>query len=230
MKNCLKSAQFFLIFLFMTTGLFAQVPSVIEKIRIPLWSEIDAYPDSEEARAAAKGEYNYPVEQVKKTAPFLLNGMVYGWNFVYVPSDKLRGVDEYFEVTEIADFEPYLSKVTYTSPWQEDNRINVWCEYSRTDAQIQNYYNWSTIEHPVIHGRGYGELSDGFDGFTNAAKDALKNAVREYYRKILKNKPKEISGSVLIKDEPLSGINSGKYVVNLDFYLECDRILRYTAF
>ena len=82
----------------------------------------------------------------------------------------------------------------------------------------------------MIRGRGYGKVSDGFEGYKNAAKDALKNAVREHYRKIVKNKPKEITGSVLIKDIPVTGVVSGKYVINLDFFLEYGRIIEYSTY
>lgn len=73
-------------------------------------------------------------------------------------------------------------------------------------------------------------IADGFDGITNAANDALKNAVREHYRQILKNKPKEIDGHVIIRGTPQIGINAGRYVVELDFFLETDRIVKYTQF
>lgn len=231
-KTMTKSFKIFLclICFLLSSKIFAQVPSVIEKIRIPIWAELDAYPESEEAQDLSKGQFDYPIRQLKKTAPFLFSGMVYGWNFVYVPSDKARGVEEYFEVTEVASFEPLIPMIKYVSPWEEQGRLYVWCEYVRTQAQIQNYYLWSSIQNPVIHGRGYGNVSDGFNGFTDAAKDALKNAVREHYRKTIKDKPKEITGSVLIRNEPTIGIDAGRYTVNLDFYLESGRIIKYTTY
>lgn len=228
-KITIKSFLFVILFFF-NFGLSAQVPSVIQKIRIPIWAELDAYPASQEAQDLSKDQYYYPIKELKKTAPFLFSGMVYGWNFVYVPSDKTRGVEEYFEVTEISTFEPLKPMIKYVSPWEEQGKLYVWCEYERTQPQIQNYYLWSSIQNPIIHGRGYGEISDGFDGFTDAAKDALKNAVRDYYRKTIKDKPKEITGAVLIRDEPIIGIDSGHYIVKLDFYLESGRIVKYTTY
>ena len=81
-----------------------------------------------------------------------------------------------------------------------------------------------------IKGRGNGKISDGFDGIQNAAKNALKEAIREHYREIIKNKPKEISGKVIIRKTPKVGINSGQYVIELDFLLESDRIVMYTMY
>ena len=35
---------------------------------------------------------------------FLFEGMIYGWKFVYTPSDVARGVEEYLEVVPIQEF------------------------------------------------------------------------------------------------------------------------------
>lgn len=209
---------FIIISLIFSVNLFAQTPSVVKNIRIPLWAELDAFPGSDQQ------------VQIREVAPFLINGMVYGWNFVYVPGDKARGVEEELEVTEIVASDVLSGGITYVSPWIEKNRLNYWCEYTRTQSQIQNYEFWSSINNPRIQGRGYGPIEEGFEGIKTAAKDALKEAVRSYYRNVIKNKPKEITGSVLIRDLPAVGISSGRYVINLDFFLECGRIVEYTVY
>lgn len=229
-KNLLNKLIALLILLLSANVLFAQTPSVIEHIRIPLWAELDAYPGSAEAQDTSAGVYDYPISRIHEVAPFLISGMVYGWNFVYTPSDKARGVEEFFEITEIQPLNPPYEKITYVSPWIQDNRLNCWCEYTRTEPQIQNYYLWSSIQNPVIHGRGYGKIEKGFDGIKDAAQDAVKEAVRDYYRAIIKNKPKEISGAVLVRNIPTIGIKSGQYIINLDFFLECGRILEYKLY
>lgn len=228
MKRIVKKNIPFLFLFFTAVNVFSQVPSFTEKIRIPLWAEIDVYPGLE-GSADYEG-YEYPVKEIKKTAQFLLNGMVYGWDFVYVPSDKARGVEEYFEITEIHSVGDSFNKISYSSPWIDDTLLKCWCEYNRTKVEIDNYKSWSSIIHPLIRGKGYGSIELGFDGIREAAKDSLKNAVREYFRGKVKNKPKEISGSVLIKNEPLLGIDSGRYTINLDFFLEYDKIIEYTVY
>lgn len=210
--------------------LYSQTPSVIQNIRIPLWAELDAYPELEAAADIDAGRYEYPQKEISQVAPFIINGMVYGWEFSYVPSDKARGVEEELEVTEIMPSDLIAGGISYVSPWIENNRLNYWCEYHRTPAQIQNYDLWSSIRNPKIQGRGYGPLSDGFDGIKTASKEALKDAIRAYYRNVIKNKPKEIRGSVLIRDMPTIGITSGRYVINLDFFLECGKIVEYTVY
>jgi len=217
---------FFLIFLFFP--LFSQTPSVVEHIRIPLWAELDAYPELlQDSEIEAE---SYPIKKIREVAPFLISGMVYGWDFVYTPSDAARNVEEYFELTEKKVSDKELIGIKYSSPWIQDNRLNCWCEYTRTPMQIQNYNLWASIQNPTIQGQGFGSISLGFDGIVEATKDAVKKAVREHYRGQIKNKPKEITGSVLIRKQPLLGIDAGKYTIKLDFFLECGTIRYYTVF
>lgn len=211
-------------------GLFAQTPSVIRNIRLPLWAELDAYPGLEQSSDENEGQFDFPISQMKKIAPLIINGMVYGWNFVYVPLDKARGVEEYLEITEIIPADVIRGGISYASPWVSENNLNCWVEYTRTDSQVQSYNLWASIQNPVIAGIGYGSIEKGFEGIEEAARESLKAAIRNYYRKTIKNKPKEITGSVLIRKFPTLGIDSGRYVINLDFFLECGKIIEYSVY
>lgn len=213
-----------------TMQFFAQTPSVVRHIRLPLWAELDAYPGLELSGNMDEGQFDFPISQMHKIAPLIINGMVYGWNFVYVPYDKARGVEEYLEITEIVPSDVIRGGITYVSPWIENNNLNCWVEYTRTDSQVQSYNLWASIQNPVIGGIGYGSIEKGFEGIEEAARESLKAAIRNYYRKTIKNKPKEITGSVLIRKFPTLGIDSGRYVINLDFFLECGKILEYSVY
>ena len=222
---------FMLIFLIgMISPLFSQTPSVVRNIRLPLWAELDAYPGLELTSDENAGQFDFPISQMHKIAPLIINGMVYGWNFVYVPYDKARGVEEYLEITEIVPAEVIRGGIKYSSPWIENNNLNAWVEYTRTDSQVQSYNLWASIQNPVIAGIGYGSVEKGFEGIEEAARESLKAAIRNHYRKTIKNKPKEITGSVLIRKFPTLGIDSGRYVINLDFFLECGRIVEYSVY
>ena len=209
---------------------FSQTPDIVEHIRIPLWAELDAYPGLAEAQDTSAGVFDYSTARLKTLAPFIIGGMVYGWNFSYTPSDKLRGVEEYMDFSPVRELGEAEQSIAYTKPWVEEGKVYCWVEFTRTEAMIRNYYLWASITNDTVHGIGYGKISDGFDGITNAVRDAIKNAVRAYFRTKIKNKPKEIRGKVLLRREPLIGIDAGRYKVQLDFFLETDKILPYTQF
>ena len=244
MERYLQKLKLFLVFtLIFTSGglgfggstLFAQTPSIVRHIRFPIWAEVDAYPGTQAATDDIDAkEFSYPIARIKETVPFLIEGLVYGWNFTYVPSDKTRGVEEFFEIEPVQKLSDGQKNdggtIEYSSVWIENNRFNCWVDFTRTDHQVQTYNLWASIQNPTIQGRGYGDLTKGFDGIKEAAEDSLKNAVRSYYRNLIKNKPKQITGAVLLRKTPLLGIDSGRYVINLDFFLECGTIEEYTQF
>lgn len=219
-----------IVVLFFASTLSAQTPSIIEHIRFPLWAELDAYPGLTNVQKQTTGIFDYPVERIKQTAPFLIAGMVYGWDFTYTPSDKMRSVAEYFSFSLCQEQGKELEQISYSDPWIENNTLNCWVEFTRTPQMIQSYYLWASINHPSIHGKGFGKIENGFDGITDATKEALKDAVRTYFRSHIKNKPKEITGKVLIRGQPEIGIDSGRYIVQLDFFLETVRIIPYTLY
>ncbi|MBQ9630434.1 MAG: hypothetical protein IJR49_02475, partial [Treponema sp.] len=196
----------------------------------------DAYPglaeeiSEQDATGIEDGIFDYSISRLRKISPFIIHGMVHGWEFTYTPSDRLRRVDEFFELSELSHPVAVASSIEYSEPWVKDGRVGVWVQFVRSEQLIREYKIWQSIVNPRISGTGYGKISDGFDGITTAAEDALKDAVRSYYRTKIKNKPKEISGRVLVMKEPVVGISSGRYKMQLDFFLETDKIISYTQF
>ena len=244
-KQALSKAAPFFVFLLIAIGqLYPQELSFQRKIRLPLWAELDAYPGLVEADPSKKGEkklpydetkynkgiFDHAIGQMKKITPFLMNGMVYGWEFDYTPSDKLRGVPEYFEVKEIRSFEQESSKIRYEKPWFDESKVHCWAVFERDEGMVQSYDQWADVRNPRILGIGGGKIYKGFEGIQDAAQNALKDAVRTYYRKILRNKPKQITGRVLINKVPAILINSGEYQIQLDFFLETGIIKEYQNF
>ena len=58
----------------------------------------------------------------------------------------------------------------------------------------------------------------------------MKQAVRTFERSHVKTKPKEIIGKALLSKPPVIGIEAGRYMVALDFFMESDRIIEYKTF
>ena len=225
------------------TGIFLSVAclsaqsSSVKNIRFSLWADLDAYPglvlpddSGSKTDTSLNNIFDYSVNELKKIAPFLIEGMVYGWNFSYTPYDKIRAVPEYFEYSAIRNLDINSDKILYTKPWIEDNRLCVWVEFERSEYMLEYYNHWQSVIYPEIRGIGKGEISDGFDGIQAATKEALKDAVRTYFRSQVKNKPKRIDGKVIILGQPRLYTDSGQYVVELDFFLETDKIVNYHQF
>ena len=239
-RNPIKKIFAFSLFFFLVQPflLYSQVPSQKEQLRIQIWAELDAFPGSfekEDTDTAAsqnnsKGMYSFAIQRAKEVAPFLIAGMLDGWTFDYVPYDKARKVSEIFDFGEVRAFNPKVNTIEYKEPKVDENRLLCWAYCDRTPSQQLSYERWASIVHPRISGHGASSVEDGFEGIKAACENAVKDAVREYWRTMSKNKPKEIYGTVLLIDSPRIYISEGQYVVDLDFFLKTDRIVLYSYF
>lgn len=224
-----------LIFVFLLTAalLFAD-PEDITFIRIRLWAPFDEVPSLENS-ASGKSGYNasdplkHASDLLKETGNFVINAMVYGWNFSITPKDNTRGVKEYVEFTPIKETSVDTFDITWSNIVYEQDRITCWVEFDRTPLMMHTKAWWNSVNCPRIHGTGESVYTGKIDAIKQAFFDAAKNAVLNYVQKLEKNKPKEITGSLLLKtDTPGLRIDSGKYVSDLDFFLHVDKIVRYS--
>jgi len=194
-------------------------------------SEIKNTLDSTDTKTENSG-YKYSINAIHKILPFILEGSLYGWNFDYTPSDKTRDVLEYFELSSIQEVLISDPQIVYDSPLITDfgNNFSCWITYSFTKHQTELQQYRKSINFPKISGKGSAPIQDETEGIKKAFTNAAKNAIREYYRTVIKNKPKEITGTVYLIGEPRYYIDAGNYIADLDFYLEKDTILQYIYF
>lgn len=219
-------------FLCCTSASFAKPqagPAEEELIRFSLWATLEAYPEAGEV-VDVNAPFAHPINRLKELVPFFVEGMVCGWSFTYTPSDKTRGVEEFFEFAPLREYPNMRSLIQYKEPWVEENRLSCWIEFRCPPHLTSWRKTWKTLGYRRVSGRGQGRLTDGFDGIYEGASTALKEAVREYARSVTKNKPKEVVGEVLLTGLPSIGLRSGRYVVDLDFFLNVSKIIDYTIY
>ena len=190
----------------------------------------DRFVNSAQANERDISIFRFAIDRAKQIAPFLVNGMINGWAFDYVPYDKTRRVAEFFDFEELGELNVEINPIFYREPLPKENKLLVWVECNRTEAQKLAFERWTSIRHPKVSGHGEAPVEDGFEGIKKACYGAVKNAVREYWRTQTKNKPKEIFGKVLLIQNPRIYIFEGQYVVDLDFFLETDKIVMYTYY
>lgn len=224
-KNMDRSFKTLIVaFLISFSSLFAQSESP-EKIRLYLWAAQDAYPEFTEDKP-----HDLARQHLTNLSEYLIEGMTYGFSFDYTPSDKLRKVDEYFELVPLNDFSEDKDNIKWDKTYWREDKIFLWVNFTRTEQMMRYYKQFSQIKNPHAVGKGKGKLSKGFEGLQQAIENAAKDGIREYYRKIIKNKPRQITGKLLIRSVPAILIDKGYYVVQLDFFLETSKIKEYSQF
>ena len=212
---------------------FSQISDTQKTLRIRLWAPLDENPASQ-ISPETENAFGTSFRSLKATAPYLLSGMIYGWKFEYTPSDNTRNVEEYFSLEPISEIPEDDEKIIFTNPAFLDTRVYCWLEYLRTDEMMISRQRWDSIQFPRVSGTGessYLDSVDSIDGIKEAVKNAAKNAIRIYAQKQTKNKPKEVTGTILLKDiDPNIKIIKGKYTAHLDFFLYVDKIIQYSQF
>ena len=90
---------------------------------------------------------------------------------------------------------------------------------------------WNSIKYPRVSGFGESGKIDSVEAIKEAITEAAKNAIRSYAQTLTKNKPKEVSGTILLKDfDPNIKIIKGNFTAYLDFFLYVDKIIQYSQY
>lgn len=197
-------------------------------VRAPVWVFLEPQPGSFSQEKAA--EFLPPREALSELSRYVLSGMTYGWKFSYAPYDKKRRVQEFFELTPVYEIAKNDKGVVFTDIKVEYPYCYCWTEYRIPEERAERFKAHRSIIYKTVKGRGTGDRFDELKGVYNAYTEAVKNAVREYARKILKNKPKEITGEVLIKSNPRLYVESGLFKAELELYLNISETVPYTVF
>ncbi len=201
-------------------------------LRFPLWYVLEEAPTIASEQFQSDSVFAPAISALQEITPFFISGLTYGWEFSYTPSDNLRGVKEYFELTEIFSVNIGDENLHFADTKIEDgvSKVETWVEYHLSPRMMWERERWYTSAFPSVGGKGETSVFDGANGIIIACESAAKNALREYARSLIKNKPKEITGKILLTDFPRYYIDAGKYVADLDFFLNVSKIVEYTYF
>ncbi len=226
-----KQALFFVLLL-VSFSCYSQNIVNSPLLRFPIWFVLDESPSLSSPLVQGESVFSPATESIRDLSPFFVEALVYGWEFSYTPYDAVRGVNEYFEIKNIISIDAGDPNLHYTDSVVADDTtiVESWIEYELTKRMVYERHRWHSASYPSIKGKGEGSVFDGTEGVKDACEDAAKEAIRSYARDIIKNKPKEITGKVLLTDFPRYYIDAGKYVADLDFFLNVSTIVEYTTF
>jgi len=169
-------------------------------------------------------------KHILEEAHFIISGMIYGFTFSYIPADKRRGVAEYFELTPVAEilWGDTNLKVIHTEI--RETRLYARIQYELEEFQSLRIESWQSIIIPTATGRGQGNIFLGFTEKFTSIKMAIKDAVHNLLRPQIINKPREITGQILLLQEPRIVISDGLYSATINVKLNIFEIIPYKIF
>lgn len=195
-------------------------------VRAPVWVYLEDIPGFTETQAQKPP----PKEELEGIARWLMGGMIYGWKYSYSPPDALRNVKEFFSLDPLAEIPESDPRFSLTDLRAEYPRLTSWAQYETGDVADRWRRYWSSTLIDMAKGRGSAEITDGSAGIKAAYANALMQAVRERARITEKNKPKEVTGDILIRDTPRLFADQGRFVAELEVYISLGEIIPWKTF
>lgn len=203
-------------------------PDEAEILRIPVWVFLEPQPGVMDNDV--QGTVLPPRTAIIELSKTLMEGMIYGWKFTYTPVDKQRQVAEAFELTPLHTIAHDDSRLSLTDVRIEYPSVYCWAEYRIPDPLRKRRQEWTRIPAATAKGRGSASRKQEIDGIRDAYREAALNALHSYLRKNLKNKPKEVSGEMLIRNNPRLYTAGGKFHAELNVYLRINEVIPYEIF
>jgi hypothetical protein len=210
--------------LLVVPGLAAQT----ELLRVRPWCELEPF--------VRVGADDYPLSRetaarrVLEEGRILFSAMVYGYTFVYTPSDAARHVEEIFELTPVAEIPWGSERLRVGETAVEGKRLTSRLSYGLSQPEALRRASWSSSALPLSTGVGQGSLFKGYTEKQTALANAMKDAVRNHLRTRILNKPREVRGDVVLWEDPMTIVKAGVYITTAKVKLRIREIVPYRIF
>jgi len=180
-----------------------------DRLFVRPWIELEPLVRIDPAR------YPLPLDAAEKDlleiGRVLVSGMIYGWTFTYIPSDKARQVPETFVLTPVAQVAWGNPRLRVTETEVSDTRLWGGISYSLDDEEALRRSAWDSNTALLSTGRGSVSVTEGPAGRAASLQAAIRDAIRLSLDARWVNKPRQIDGAVVLWEDPLTVVRSGVY-------------------
>jgi len=185
---------------------------------------------------AAEGEIPVPVfilpeeglKLLEERAVYIFNAMTWGFHFVYTPSWKNRSIEEVLILEPIVHkFNPDLENLGFSLKglFLSSSFLMNWSESEQSYQE-----RWQSLKIPMSSGRAEMPFHDFEKNYNDLFSLAVKDALRSYLRKEDFNRPREVSGHILLADYPVSGFRAGNNRLKLRLKLKIHSLKKYEVY
>jgi hypothetical protein len=181
-----------------------------DRLFVRPWAELEPL-----VRIDPAAVYPIPVPVAEKNlleeGRVLISGMIYGWSFTYYPGDVSRSVKESFLLTPLAEIPWGSPRLKVLETEMDDTRLWARIGYTLSDTESLRRASWDANTVPLSTGQGAADLLTEPDARRAAREAAIKDAIRRSLDTRYVNKPREITGEVVLWDDPLTLVRAGTY-------------------
>ncbi|MBN1695921.1 MAG: hypothetical protein JW881_00285 [Spirochaetales bacterium] len=217
-------------FIFLMTSAFpiSGLEPSLERITIYLWCDLEPFISEENEEIPLSREE--ASRRALEEARIIISGMIYGYSFTYIPYDRSRQAQEVFDLVPVAEIkwgDPYLKIVDSEV---HGKRLFLTITYTLQAHQARRLQSWKSVAFPVASGKGESDFFSGYKEKRTSLSNAVKEAVRNHLRKRLANKPREITGEVILASSPDTFVRAGLYTTIVKIRLHIREIIPYRVF
>lgn len=200
----------------------------LDTISGEFWAELE--PVSIESAQFGPPERRKRIEAMLEEARFVFSGMIYGYSFRYVPSDKQRQIEEVFTLEPDAEIPWGSAALTVRQSYSYEGKLYAVIDYRLAEHEQYRVEAWERNTAVPLSGRGEGVYFTGPEEKITAHTNAVKSAIREYLRTLTYNKPREVRGTFVFAESPRVFAESGKYVSSVQIRLILDSLEPYSGY
>ncbi len=201
--------------------IFGEYPVVIE-------IEEDVFegeePDAVPSLIDYSGGSVYSEKALIEAAHFL-NANVYGYTFLYQPGSTLMKTREVFELDLRGEIG--IANMSVIGEGVRNNIYRVKLEFmiSPSVGKWLNVFQSANIR--LTESEGTSEFYTGWEGRSDAYREALRNLVLISARRKLSSKPMMIKGDILLKGTPQFSVGAGRHYCKLKGYVNFVEVVIY---
>lgn len=224
----MKRFRVIFVSLFIYTLPFRQSAQVYDDlISGEVWTPLEASVESGFLQFVDDDRY---IGEILDEIHYILSGMIFGFSFEYTPSDLARGIDEIFTVAPVAQITRGNPSLKITEASIEGNRYTVRFRYTLGPDEIRWKKRLQSNDIPLAAGIGEGNYMAGFEGKKEALNESVKESVRSYLRPIVYNKPRRITGELILAELPYTVVKAGKFMTSIRIFLKIEKIEPYAVY
>ncbi len=170
------------------------------------------------------------ITRLLEEARWVFSSMIYGFRFEYVPSDVARAVEEEFRLDQVHQIPWGDPGLSVSGGRYEGGIYYADISYKVNEDQIPWVHSWETNILSDIISSGGGSLFSGLDGKIESIRNTVKQALRDYLRPRIYDKPRKVSGTGRLSSVPTYAMTAGEYRCKAGVTIDFDEILEYRIY
>ncbi len=182
---------------------------------------------------------------LQEEARWTFAGMIWGFDYIYTPSDRARAIQELFDIKQRSPVAAQALPLKTVSARLDGTVLLGTVECYPDGLQRREMASWKASS-AVEQGSGSARAPQGGSAADAAATAdaaaaagaarreatvvAVREALRAFLRELTHNKPREVRGSFALASVPRLFIRDGQWMASVRIYARVDEIISYGAY